>query len=217
MESDLRRTGHEDWRANEGGGRASERCEASDVKDEEGEAAAPPQWTSPPRVTSTESERGRGVSNDGSLQQTGESQERGAGGLQRGQRRLSSREEAPTRERGMPETLMAGEAQTKRASAARGQAIRREVFQVGVRGQQHTQAQTKCVACGLWGARLSVDTERSLFTCNTRCMRRWQLDQLAAFRRQEPRQERPVLVRVWPPEEEEILHLLEREHIAIVD
>jgi hypothetical protein len=132
---------------NEGGGRASERCEASDVKDEEGEDAAPPQWTSPPRVTSTESERGSGVSNDGSLQQTGESQERGAGGLQRGQRRLSSREEAPTREKGMPETPMAGEAQTKRASAARGQALRREVFQVGVRGQQHTQAQTKCVAC----------------------------------------------------------------------
>jgi hypothetical protein len=51
MESDLRSTGNEDWRASKGGGRASERCEASDVKDEEGEDAAPPQWTSPPRVT----------------------------------------------------------------------------------------------------------------------------------------------------------------------
>ena len=49
MESDLRRTGNEDWRASKGGGRASERCEASDVKDEEGEDADPPQWTSPPR------------------------------------------------------------------------------------------------------------------------------------------------------------------------
>ena len=49
MESDLRRTGNEDWRASKGGGRASERCEASDVKDEEGEDPAPPQWTSPPR------------------------------------------------------------------------------------------------------------------------------------------------------------------------
>jgi hypothetical protein len=35
MESDLHSTGHEDWRANECGGRASERCETSDVKDEE--------------------------------------------------------------------------------------------------------------------------------------------------------------------------------------
>jgi hypothetical protein len=90
---------------------------------------------------------------------------------------------------GMPETPRVGEAQTKKASAARGQAIRREVFQVGVRGQQNTQAQTKCAACGLWVVSLSVDTVRSLFTCNTRCMRRWQLDQIAAFLRQEPRQE----------------------------
>jgi hypothetical protein len=117
----------------------------------------------------------------------------------------------------MPETPMAGEAQTKRASAARGQAIRREVFQVGVRGQQHTQAPTKCVACGLWGARLSVDTERSLFACNTRCMRRWQLDQLAAFRRQEPRQERPGKSGCGHLRRRRILHLLEQEHIAIVD
>jgi hypothetical protein len=128
MESDLRRTGHGDCRANEGGERASERCEARDVKDEEVEDAAPPHRTSPLRVTDTKSERGRGVSNEGSLQQMEESQERGAGVLQRGQQQLSSREEAPTSERGMPETLMAGEAQTNRVSAARGQAIRGEVF-----------------------------------------------------------------------------------------
>ena len=202
MESDLHRTGHENCRANDGGGRASERCEASDVKNEEMEDTAPPHRTSPPRVIDTESAQGRGVSNDGSLQQTEGSQERGAGVQQRGQQQLSSREEAPTSERGMPETLMVGEAQTKKASSARGQAVRREVFQVGVRGQQHTQAQTKCVACGLWGARLSVDAERSSSTCNTRCMRRWQLDQLAAFRRQEPMHDRVCGCGDKGPEEE---------------
>ena len=203
MECNLHHTGHKDWRANRRGGRACEQREASDVRDEEGEDTAPPQWTSPPRVTSTECERGRRVSNDGWSQRTGESQERGAGGQQREQQRLFSREEALTRERGMPETPRVGEAQTKKASVARGQAIRREVFQVGVRGQQNAQAQTKCAACSLWGARLSVDTERSLFTCNTRCMRRWQLDQLAAFRRQEPRQERVCGCGDRGPEEKE--------------
>jgi hypothetical protein len=90
----------------------------------------------------------------------------------------------------MTETLRVAQPRTHGTSATKGQAIRREVFQVGVRGQQHTQAQTKCISCGLWGARLSVDTERSSFTCNTGCMRRWQLDQIAAFRRQEPTQKR---------------------------
>jgi hypothetical protein len=61
---------------------------------------------------------------------------------------------------------------------------------VGVKGQQHTQAQTKCVLCGLWGARLLVDAKSSSFACNTRCLRRWQLNQLAALRSQEPAHER---------------------------
>ena len=61
---------------------------------------------------------------------------------------------------------------------------------MGVKGQQHTQAQTKCVLCGLWGARLLVDAKSSSFACNTRCRRRWQLNQLAALRSQEPAHER---------------------------
>jgi hypothetical protein len=74
----------------------------------------------------------------------------------------------------MPMTPRVEEAQTTKASTARGQALRREVFQV-----------------------------RSLFTCNTRCMRKWQLDQLAAFRRQEPRQERVCGCGDSGPEEKE--------------
>jgi hypothetical protein len=203
MESDLRRTGHKDRRADRRGGRACKQREASDAQDEDEDDAAPPQETSTPRVTSTEGERGSKASDDDLLQRTGKRQERGAGGLQREQRRPFSREEAPTREREMPMTPRVEEAQTTKASAARGQAFRREVFQVGVRGQQNTQAQTKCAACGLWGARLPVDNERSLFTCNTRCMRKWQLDQLAAFRRQEPRQERVCGCGDRGPEEKE--------------
>jgi len=102
----------------------------------------------------------------------------------------------------MTETLKVAQSRTHRTSATNGQAIRWEVFQVGVRGQQHTQAQTKCISCGLWGARLSVDTERSFFTCNTRCMRRWQLDQIAACRRQEPTQKRGCGCGEKGPEEE---------------
>ena len=34
------------------------------------------------------------------------------------------------------------------------------------------------MGCGLWGAKLTADAESSLFVCNTRCRRRWQLNQL---------------------------------------
>jgi hypothetical protein len=64
------------------------------------------------------------------------------------------------------------------------QGIRRNIFQVGVKGQQRVQAQIKCVACGLWVARMSTDAEQSLFACNTRCIRMWQLNQMETFRHQ---------------------------------
>ena len=190
MERDLHYKGPGDLRAHKRGEKESKQSEAIDVQAEEGAGAAPPQRPSTPKATSAENERGRRVNHHGRSQRMGESQEREAKGLQREQQKPPPREGALTRERRMSEPLRAQETPTKQASAVRGQAIHREVFQVGVRGQQPIQAQTKCATCGLWGARLSVDTERSLFTCNTRCARRWLLNQLAAFRRQEPRQER---------------------------
>jgi hypothetical protein len=65
MERDLHYTGQGDLRANKRGEKACKQREASDVQDEEGEDAAPPQCTSPPRATSAENERGRRVSHHG--------------------------------------------------------------------------------------------------------------------------------------------------------
>jgi hypothetical protein len=154
------------------------------------------------RVTGTGGENGTGVGNDSSPPWTEGSHKRDEGMQQRGQQQLPPREEASRGAKDMTETLKAAQPRTHRTSATNGQAIRREVFQVGVRGQQHMQAQTKCISCGLWGARLSVDTERSSFACNTRCMRRWQLDQIAACRRQEPTQKRGCGCGERGPEEE---------------
>jgi hypothetical protein len=201
MKSDLRGTEHEGRKANEREERSSERCVAREVKEGEVAGAGPLHQASPPRATGRESEHERGVNEDSPLQHEKGSQEKCEGEQQRRPQQMSPRGEALTSRRGMSETPITAESPfTPRANArdetARsnttvgpnqrgrvvpgGQGVRREVFQVGVKGQQHTQAQIKCVACGLWVARLSVDTYRSFFACNTRCVRRWQLEQLRA-------------------------------------
>ncbi len=93
-------------------------------------------------------------------------------------------------ERGATETPGAAKAPSQTTSGSRSQAIHRKVFHVGIKGQQCAQAQTKCVLCALWGARLLADAKSSSFVCNVRCLRRWALNQLDALRIQEPTHER---------------------------
>ncbi len=93
-------------------------------------------------------------------------------------------------ERGATETPGAAKAPSRTTSGARNQAIHRKVFHVGIKGQQCTQAQTKCALCALWGARLLADAKSSSFVCNVRCLRRWALNQLVALRTQAPTHER---------------------------
>ena len=52
-------------------------------------------------------------------------------------------------ERGATETPGAAKAPSQTTFGARNQAIRRKVFHVGIKGQQCTQAQTKCALCAL--------------------------------------------------------------------
>jgi hypothetical protein len=164
--------------------------EASDIKDRRLEDAAPPVWMPPPRITAAGSERKAKVRADSPLQQMEEGQEWDKDGQHRRMQQLPLRGQAVGGAKDVAETFGAAKAPAQTTSAVRCQAVHRKEFQVGVRGQQHTQAQTKCVLCGLWGARLLADAKSSSFACNTRCLRRWQLDQLAALRSQKPAHER---------------------------
>ena len=92
-------------------------------------------------------------------------------------------------ERDVAGTYGVVKAPSQTTSVMRSPAIHRKVFHVGVKGQQHTQAQTKCVLCSLWGARLLADGKSSSFVCNTRCLRRWKLNQLADLQIQGPTHE----------------------------
>ena len=170
-----------------------------------------------PRVTATVSENGTGVSNDGSQQRTEESHKRDEGVQQRGQQHLPPRGEASRSEKDMAETLRVAQPQTHRTSGTNGQTIRQEVFQVGVRGQQHTQKQTKCISCGLWGVRLSVDTERSSFTCKPGVCVGGSWIKLQPSDVRNPRRSRDAGAERRGLRRREILHPLERERIATAD
>jgi hypothetical protein len=150
---------------------------ASDIKDRRLEDAAPPVWMPPPRITDAGSERKAKVHADSPPQQMEEGQEWDKDGQQQRMQQLPLQGQAVGGEKDVAETFGAAKAPAQTTSAVRSQAVHRKVFQVGVKGQQHTRAQTKCVLCGLWGARLLADAKSSSFACNTRCLRRWQFSQ----------------------------------------
>jgi hypothetical protein len=163
---------------------------ASDVKDRRLEDAAPPVWMSQLRTTDMGSGRKVKVNADSPPLRMEEGQEWNKDGQRQRMQQRPLPGQAVGSEKDVAETSGAAKAPSQITSVVRSQAIHRKVFQVGVKGQQHTQAQTKCVLCALWGARLLADTKSSSFVCNTRCLRRWKLDQLAALRIQEPTHER---------------------------